>query len=545
MSNPLEMLSKIKHRIPLLVILCFLVVCVSAETLFQRSSNPVAKRKSAKKIELKKSRLLLHRANFQPMVLLDSVILYHEGAYMYSDSAYLDDVNNTFEAFGNVRILQGDSITLVGDYMHYDGVFRLAKIRRNVVLEDKRMKMTLFTDSLNFDRIMNIAYYFDGGMVVDSLNELTSTWGQYEPALKLATFRDSVKLVNPQFVIHSDTLEYSTQNRVATILGPSVVVSDSGTIYSNRGWYNTLTQESMLLNQSLVVNKQKTQFLTGDSIFFNRAKSKGEVYGHMILKDTLRRVTLKGNRGHYDGAIRFAWASDSAQAIDYSQGDTLFLHADSLQMSSDGNFNKMKAFRRARFFRADVQGVADSLQYSTRDSIMHLFRDAVVWHDKDQIVGDTIHIFMKDSVVDRMVVKQDAYIMEQIDSTKFNQLKGRTITAYMANKQLKHVFVEGNAESIFYPQEKDGSFIGLNKTESGFLSIDFENKKIKKLKLWPQSNASTTPLPELKPELMRLKGCVWLDYLRPLNKLDIFRNVIRKPTDITPKRSSRFTTDGE
>ena len=535
-------LNKIKHRAPLLVVLCFLVICASAETLFV-SSPPPAKSKNSKKIELRRSRLMTQRANFRPLVLTDSVILYHDGTLMYCDSAYLDDAANTFEAFGNVKMNQGDTLILMGDYMRYDGMYRLAKMRRNVVLEDKKAKMTLFTDSLNFDRIMNIAYYFDGGLVVDPENELTSSWGQYEPALKLATFRDSVKLVNKKFVIHSDTLQYSPQTRITTILGPSVVESDSGTIYSNRGWYNTMTEESMLLNQSLVVNKQKNQFLTGDTIFFNRNKSLGEVYGHMILQDTVREIILKGDRGHYDGTLKFAWASKKAQALEYSQKDTLYLHADTLQMTPEGKFNRLKAFRQARFFRKDIQGVGDSIQYSSKDSVMHLFRDAVVWNDNHQVAGDTIHVYRKDSVVDHMVVKRNAYIMEEIDSLKFNQLKGRTVTAFMKGKQMKHVLVEGNAESIFYPQEKDASFIGQNQTESGFLTIDFENKKVKKLKLWPEPKATMTPLPELKPEKLRLKDVFWLDYLRPLNKDDIFRVASRKVADAPPKRSNRFAGD--
>lgn len=532
-----------KHRAPLLVVLCFLVICVFAETPSPSKSKSEKRSKSTKNIVLKKAHLMSHPSNDSPIILSDSVILYHEGATMYCDSALLNDKNNTFEAFGHVKIKQGDTLTLKSDYMFYDGVYRMAKMRRNVVLEDKKAKTTLFTDSLNYDRMMNIAYYFDGGLVVDPENELTSIWGQYEPGLKLATFRDSVKLVNKKFVIHSDTLQYNPTTHVTTILGPSVVESDSGKIYTNRGWYNTTTEESMLLNQSLVVNKQQNEFLIGDTIFFNRSKSIADVYGNMILQDTVRKVIIKGDRGHYEGALKYAWASKKALAMEYSQKDTLYLHADTLQMTPDGSFSHLKAFRHARFYRVDTQGVGDSIQYNSRDSVMHLFRSAVVWNDNNQVAGDTIHVFRKDSTVDHMIVKQDAYIMQQIDSVKFNQLKGRTIYAYMAGKELKHVLIDGNAESIFYPQEKDKSFIGHNQTESSFLTIDFEKKKVKKLKLWPEPKATMTPLPQLKPEMLRLKNVFWLDYLRPLNKDDVFRESKRKTADVAPKHSKRFYSD--
>lgn len=539
MNNRLiKKIDALRHRIPVLVILCFLVVCASAETLFQSNSPKHPSRaRSTKKIELRKADLMTQRTNPDIIVFNNNVVLYHDGALMYCDSAYLDDKNNTFDAFGHVKINQGDTIILTGDYMHYDGMFRLAKVRKNVILEDKKAKTTLFTDSLNYDRMMNIAYYFDGGMIVDPVNELTSTWGQYEPNLKLATFRDSVKLVNKQYTINTDTLQYNTRSSIATILGPAVVLSDSGTIYTNHGWYNTKTEESLLLNQSVVVNKQKNQFLTGDSIHFNRAMSLGDVYGNMILQDTLRKVILKGNRGHYDGRINFSWAADSAQMLEYSQKDTLYMHADTLQMTRDrhGN-NLMKAYWNARFFRTDIQGLGDSIQYSTKDSILHMFKDAVAWNSSYQAAGDTIHIFMKDSTVDHMILHINAYIMEQIDSLKFNQMKGKKITAYLQNKQLHYVYVEGNAESIFYPQEKDKSFIGHNQTESGFMSIYFADKKVKRLKLWPEPKAVMTPLPELLPANLKLKNVAWLDYLRPLNKNDIFRKSVRKSTDLPPKR---------
>ena len=539
----LDIKYKIKHRAPFLVVLCFLVICAFAETPSFSKQKRKKPERSTKDIVLKKAVTMYQPSDKSPIVLIDSVILYHDGATMYCDSALLDEGKNTFEAFGRVKIKQGDTLTLTGDYMFYDGVYRLAKVRRNVVLEDKKAKMTLFTDSLNFDRMMNIAYYFDGGMVVDPENELTSAWGQYEPNLKLATFRDSVKLVNPKFVIHSDTLQYNPVTHQTTILGPSVVESDSGTIYTSRGWYNTTTEESMLLDQSLVVNKAKTEFLIGDTIFFNRLKSIADVYGNMILQDTLRKVIVKGDRGHYDGGLRYAWTTKKAEAMEYSQKDTLYLHADSLQMTPDSTFSRLKAFHNGRFYRIDIQGVGDSIQYNSRDSVMHLFRRAVVWNANNQIAGDTIHVFRKDSTVDHMIVKQDAYIMEQIDSLKYNQLKGRTIYAYMDGKELRHVLVNGNAESIFYPQEKDKSFIGHNQTESSFLTIDFENKKVKKLKLWPSPTATMTPLPELKPEMLRLSNLFWLDYLRPLNKDDIFREIKRKKADVPPKHSKRFYSD--
>lgn len=539
-------ITLLKHRIPLLAILCLLVVYTWANTLFvsQSASPSVPTPNNTKKIELRKAEQMV-RNNTPVIELHDNVELYHDGATMYCDLAYLDDQNNRFEAIGNVRIIQGDSIELKGDYLHYDAIYRLAKMRNNVVLEDKKAMATLFTDSLNFDRMVNIAYYFDGGMVVDTINELTSIWGQYEPNLKLATFRDSVRLFNPKYTIHSDTLQYSTLSGIATILGPAVVESDSGTIYTSKGWYNTHTEESMLLNQSVVVNKPKTQFLTGDTIYYNRLKSVADVYGNMALRDTLKKIILKGHRGHYDGSLNQAWATNKAQALEYSRGDTLYLHADTLKfIHGDSARHTLKAYRNTRFFRIDLQGVGDSLQYNASDSTLHIYNNASLWSAEYQLTGDSIHIQIKDSVRRKISLEHNSYIIQQIDTLKYNQLAGRKIDAFVQGQELNHVYVDGNARSIFFPQEKDSSYIGLNLTESSYLAIDLENKKVKKLKLWGEPKASITPIPLITPEQFKLKGVMWLDKLRPKDPEDIFRAT---PTDslATPKRVSRFTNTEE
>ena len=185
---------------------------------------------------------------------------------MYCDSAYFFEQTNSLEAFSNVRMEQGDTLFVYGNYLFYDGNTQIAYLRENVRMENGQV--TLFTDSLNYERIPDIGYYFDGGLIVDSLNQLSSFYGQYSPSTKLAIFNDSVRLENEQFTLYSDTLHYNTDSKIATILGPSIIVSDSGTIYSSRGWYDTVNNTSLLLDRSQVVSGDR--ILTGDSIAYNR-----------------------------------------------------------------------------------------------------------------------------------------------------------------------------------------------------------------------------------------------------------------------------------
>lgn len=533
-------------------ILCLLVIYGSAQAWVQQKTQqkpPMTTQapkahpaKGGKKvIEIRKALFLDRRIGFEPQILKDSVILYHDGIVMYCDSAYLDEAANRFEAFGTVQVVQGDTLFLYGSYLEYEGDIKLLKVRKNVRLVNK--DVTLFTDSLDYDRVGNIGYYFDGGMLVDSLNELTSYWGQYEPGKHMALFRDSARLTNPKFVMYTDTLLYDTQSKISTIVGPTRIESDSVTIYSTKGWYNTSTEQSLLLDQSRIINKEGDRTLTGDSIYYHKKEGYGEVFGNMHLQDTTKKVILTGHYGLYNERTNYAMATDSALAIEYSQADSLFLHADTLELITDSIYREMKAHKGARFYRSDLQGVCDSLQFNTKDSTLYMYQNPILWNENHQILGDTIQVFFNDSTIDWTHIWPNAFAIEDKDSIHYNQVKGRDLKAYFENKSIKHILVSGNAESIFYPEEKDKSMMGMNQTESSFLSMDFEDKKIQKIKLWPKATGKMTPLADLKPELGKLTDFQWYDYIRPLNRDDVFRKVQRKAGwDSSKRRSNRTTT---
>lgn len=371
---------------------------------------------------------------------------------------------------------------------------------------------------------------------------MTSFWGQYDTEMKVALFSDSVKLVNENFTLYSDTLRYSTETNVADILGPSTIVSDSGYIYSTRGWYNTATDDAQLLDRSQVFSDDGSKVLIGDTIFYNRGTGIAQVYGQMFLQDTLHNVILRGDYGYYDEKIEYALATDSAYAIDYSQKDSLFLHGDTLKMITDSIGRQIFAYPNVRFYRVDLQGICDTMHYVSADSILYLKKDPVIWNEDNQLMGDAIDVYLNDSTIEKAVVKNYAFaIQKRPVENQFNQLKGRNLTAHFVNGEIRHVLVEGNAESLYYLLEKDSTVIGLNRTESPYLSMDLFDEKLEKLKLWPSTKAQTVPLSQLKPDDETLKGFVWIDYLRPINKYDIFRRNERNVSEmiVPPRRFAR------
>lgn len=508
-----------------------LLLFVTALTYGQQTPPQSASTGPVEIVEMKQADLGSKREGFEAMIFSGNVVFYHQGAFMYCDSAYLFRESNTFEAFSNVRMEQGDTIFVYGDYLHYDGNTKLARLRDNIRMEDRTA--TLFTDSLDYDRAANLGYYFDGGMLVDEKNELTSYWGQYSPDTKEALFSDSVKLVNKDYTIFADTLKYNTESKMADILGPSRIVSDSGYVHTSRGWYDTQTDDSKLLDRSEVYSNDGTKVLIGDTILYNRRTGIGEVFGDMFLEDKAQKAILRGNYGYYEEKTEYGMATGMAYAVDYSQSDSLFIHGDTLTMATDSIYREVKAYYGVRFYRSDMQGLCDSLHYSSADSMLYMTGRPVIWSDNNQVLGNRIDILLNDSTMEKAFVRDYAFsVQDRMEDNQFNQLSGRDMTASFREGKLYHIFVEGDAVSLYYAiQEEDSTVIGLNKMESAYLEINTENNKITKLKTYSQTTGVITPLPLLQPEDTRLKGFVWLDYLRPTGPKDIFRSNERRSED--------------
>lgn len=532
--------SSSRHRILLFSVLCLFGFCLLAQV---RPQNGEPKPTKSKVYLLHSDVLKKSPLNPDPdaQILIGDVVFRHDSVYMYCDSACFYEKTNSLEAFDNVKMVQGDTLFLYGDYLFYDGNTQIAQVRYNVRMENKNT--TLLTDSLNYDRIYNLGYYFDGGTLMDEENVLTSEWGEYSPATKQSVFNYDVKLVNPKFTLTSDTLRYNTATKIANIVGPSDIVSDNNHIYSELGFYNTQIGQAELLNRSILTNEGKR--MTGDSLFYDRVGSYGEAFDNVVFTDTINKNMLTGDYCFYNELTKYAIATKKAVAIDYSQGDSLFMHADTLQMftfflETDSMYRETRAYHKVRMYRADVQGVCDSLVFSSKDSCLTMYYDPVLWNGNQQLLGEEIMVYMNDSTIDWAHIHNQALSVEKLDTVNYNQVTGKDMKAYFENGEMHRVDVIGSVRLVYYPMERDSSLIGMNVSETSLLNMYLENRKMKKMMMSPKSNGTLYPMNQLPPEKMKLENFAWFDYIRPLNKEDIF-NWRGKKAGEGLKKSTRGT----
>ena len=465
--------------------------------------------------------------------LVGDVRLKHDSMYMFCDSALVFQKINSVEAFGHVRMEQGDTLFIFGDYLYYDGTTQIAMLRENVRMINRETVLT--TDSLNYDRVFSLGYYFEGGTLTDEQNVLTSFWGEYNTATKLAVFNHDVTLTNPQFVLTSDTLTYSTLTKVATILGPSDIVSDANHIYSERGTYNTSTDQAELLDRSVITNGGRV--LTGDSLFYDRIHGYGEAFDNVRLTDAVNRNMLTGHYCFYNELDGGALATRRAVAIDYSQGDSLFLHGDTLRLitynfNTDSAYREMHAYHHVRAYRTDVQAVCDSMVYNSQDSCLTMYTDPILWYGEEQLLGEEIKIYMNDSTIDWAHIINQALAVEKKDSIHFNQVSGKEMKAYFIDGDMRQVDVNANVLVIYYPvEERDSSLMMLNYSEGSFLQMFLKERRMDKGRFINAADGILYPMDQIPKEKYKLPSFVWFDYVRPRNKYDIFHWRGKKESD--------------
>ncbi len=489
-------------------------------------------RKKAKPVQQDKRVYLVHADNLHydqfrndgAQIVHGKVHFRHVGANLYCDSAHFYDLTNSFEAFGHVRMVQGDTLSLVSDYAYYDGDAQLAQARHNVVL--KHRKTTLYTDSLDYDRMYNFGNFFEGGKMVDGKTTLTSDWGEYHTDTKMAMFYYDVRLKDQNMYMTTDSLYYDTRTSMAHIVGPSNITSGSSHIYSEDGYYNTKTEQSELFGRSVIRDQGRT--IVGDSVFRNALTGVSHAYWNVVLTDSVNKNQLTGDYCEYNDSTGYAMATDNAVAKDFSQKDTLYMHADTLKIftfniNTDSVYRKMHAYNKVRAYRIDVQAVCDSLVYDSKDSVMTMYRDPIVWNQGQQLFGEEIRVYMNDSTIDWTHVVGQAFSTEQMpDSIHFNQVSSNEMKSFFKNGEMREVQAIDNVEVVYYPiDDADSVLIGLNYTETPLLKMFLENKKMKRI--WMEKPKGTLyPMTQIPPDKYFLPRYAWFDYIRPLNKQDIF-----------------------
>lgn len=502
------------------------------DTLAIKPTIPSANRHTEGRVFLERADKLLmdEKVSTEYQVLIGNVQFRKGDMFMFCDSAHFYEASSSLNAFGNVRMEQGDTLFVYADELDYNGADELATFYGDdinpVRLINKDVELETYT--FYYDIASNIGYYDNEGKITDAENQLTSGYGQYSPDTKDAEFREHVVLNDIEekdFRMTTETLLYNTGTHIARIISPTTIVTDSATVYSSNGIYNTDMGFSELFDRSLIVTEGGST-LTGDTIYYDQKAGFGEAFGNMVLTDSVRQTMLEGNYGCYFEKQDSAFATNRARILEYSKGDTLYMHGDTIRsyVLHDDSTHVMTAYPRVRFWRVDIQGLCDSLSFMERDSTLYMHRHPIVWNEARQIFGNVIYVHFNDSTVDWAKLPEFGFTAEHVGEEFYNQLSGKEMLATFVDGNMRRLDVSGNVEVVLLPEESDSTINKIVNSESSFLTADFSAgpMQVERIKMWPDVTGTATPLYLAKKSIFYLSNFQWYEALRPKDKDDIF-----------------------
>lgn len=485
----------------LLTIFSFLILCLCSSTGYAQEG---------KKIDYQSDRTIRNEQFPGALILSkveDQVHFVHQGIEVWADQAIHYAEENFFKAYGNVRMEQGDTITMTSKYAEYNGDTQFAFASGNVFM--KNPKTSLQTDTLFFDRTKQQAYYRSGGTIKDSASVLKSRIGRYFLEEDKYSFRSNVIITNPEYVLESTQLEFYSDSGHAFMYGPSTITSEESKIYAERGFYDTRGDTGYFVKNSRI--DYENRILEGDSLYFNRNTNFASATNNIKVTDTINRSII---RGHYAEVFRekdSVFITKKAVAVALQEQDSIYIHSDTLMVTGTADNRIIRGFYDVRLFKSNMSGKSDSIHVRESNGLTQMLGNPVIWSENNQLTGDTIHLLnnVETEQLDSLLVFDNAFMIQKDSIGGYNQLKGKEMYGQFTDNKLRQVDLIKNTETIYYLRNDAGELTGINTTLSSTITVLFEDQKVTDVYYNTNVDGVLYPEQDLPPNARELKGFNW------------------------------------
>lgn len=492
--------------------------------------------------------------------LIDSVRLQQGSTVMFCDSAYLNAATNNLEAFGNVKIIQPGGTQVTSDYLRYIGNKKLAYLKGNVALTDG--KNSLWSEELTYDVGTKTGVYTAGGTLQNDATTVTSNEGTYNLNSKDARFKGDVYIADPQYNVTSSDLGYNTGTKIVQFYGPSVVTNEKSELRTSSGTYDSKREVAHFTSRSSIQNE--ANYIEADNLDYDKPSGWGIAKGNVVAIDTANHSTMWSGYASYNEISRKLFARIKPVLRNANGKDTLYIAADTfysapqLYLGKTGGLKdsssskktkkgKVKAepvtnvasepqadttapryyigFHHVRIWSDSLQGLCDSIAYLPRDSVMKMMGKPVAWSRESQISGDTLLLYSDSSRLKRLFVPNNALVVSRSGPAKakfFDQVQGKTLTAFFKDNKVDYMIVFPSAESIYFPKDNAGRYLGVSQAESERMKVFLKDSKIERILLEQEPKEKMIPLDKADLPAMRLSRFQWLEEKRPKGKAELF-----------------------
>lgn len=451
--------------------------------------------------------------------LVGNVAMKQDQVLMYCDSALLDKQDNKMEAWGHVHI-ENDTVNAYSNYLNYDSKAKLLILRDHAWLTDSKAK--IIADEIFYKTKEKVAYYLTGGHVYREKSVITSRFGYYYTKGSEVYFNKDVDITDPDYHLTSDTLKYNTTTDIATFFGNTTIYNKSSRIFCDNGWFDTRQSIGSFGVHTRI--HDGAQVLTSDSLYFERKIGFGQAYKSFHWRDTSMDFELVGRRGEYTETLSRVRAWDHAFLLNRMETDSLFMSGDTLRSQYTSETDTTRLFfvyHHMKMFMRDMQGACDSMKYSFADSTFRMYYKPILWADTTQMTGDTIFLTVKHRKADQLYLRSNAFIIMPSGRKYYDQIKGKNIYGYFKDNALDRMFVDGNAESLYYGKDEKNKYLGANHATCVSMWMYFKDKKVRSVTFIQKPDAVFTPLRMMTDDDRKLKGFLWQIDRRPQSREEI------------------------
>ena len=454
-------------------------------------------------------------------LLTGNVRVNHDGVVLTCNKAYYFQKENYIKAFGNVQLVQGDTLFLNSKYAEYSGNVKKAFATGDAVMSSP--EATLVTDTINFDRNTQEVFYKTKGTITNLQNTLVSKSGKYFVPQKKFQFLTEVTITNPTYVIKSNHLDYYSNSGHSYLLGPSTITSKANYIYTEKGFYDTKRNKAHFLNKSYI--KYNDRVIRGDSLYYDRTKEFASASRNVKITDSINRGIIKGHYAEMYKKKDSLFVTKRAVAINFVENDSVYIHGKKLMVTGKEGNRIIRAFNNVRFFKKDMSGKCDSIHSSSKIALTKLIGKPILWNGQSQITGDIMHLIGNNTTqkLDSLKVLNNTFLVSK-DSlgTGYNQIKGQNLLGKFEEGKLHDVDIIKNTEVIYYMRNDAQELIGINKNKSSKINILFNKNEVDEITFFKQVDGDLFPEKDLPENDRKLKGFIWRADERIVSKDDIF-----------------------
>jgi len=456
--------------------------------------------------------------------LIGNVNFTYQGNVMYCDSAHYIERLKSLKAYGKVHVNKQDTLNLYCDSLHYNGRTEKSKLWGNVRVINNEYKIT--TDTLEYDTGKSQAFYRHGGKVVSTLTQevLTSRIGYFYPESKNFFFSKNVDYKGKDLFIQADTLQYLYSQKKTFFHGETYIQTKDANIYCESGWYNTDTGEGSLIQNAYI--SRETDYIAGDTLISYSEEGVSIGLGNVYYRDSTQDILFNGDYAYTSDSLNYSFLTGHAIATKIMTDDTLYIHADTLFVTSSDSINVMKAYHEAKLYSTKVQCLADSIIYSSESDVIELYSNPIVWSNDAELKGAFINMHVTDSIIHRVNIYENSSILMEVEpELYYNQIAGKTIIASFKDNTLYQARVSGNAITLFYAEEEvktdsmlTKKHLGMNRLYSSSLRIDIDSNEIIGINYIQDPDGVFYPMEEIREEEKFIENFEWKQALRPKSK---------------------------